>query len=87
MRAPAWNALRNGLVAVTVAMPFYSAFCTPLGVLALECLMANLLAVVALHRSWSMFKDAGHAGFPSSVKEPLGQESSGITTFDEVDDH
>ena len=87
MRTPAWNALGNGLVAVTVAMPFHSAFCTSLCVLALECLMANLLAVVALRRSWSVFEDAGHPRFSPSVKEPLSQEPSGITAFGEVDDH
>jgi ABC-type uncharacterized transport system permease subunit len=62
-------------------MSFYSAFCTLLGVLTLECLMANLLAVVVLGWLWVMFKDAGRAGFPSGMKVSVGQEPSCITAF------
>jgi hypothetical protein len=43
--------------------------------------MANLLAVVALGRSWATFKDAGRAGFPSGMKVSVGQEPSCITAF------
>jgi hypothetical protein len=66
---------------------FHSAFCALLGVLTLECLMANLLAVIALGQSWATFKDTSHAGFPSSMKVSVSQEPSSITTFSQVNNH
>lgn len=87
MRASAWNALWNRLVATTVAMALSGAFCTLLDVLALECFMANLLAIVALRRSWSVFEDTGHARFSPGVKEPVSQEPPCISAFGEVNDH
>jgi hypothetical protein len=86
MRAPTWNALRNRLVAATVAVALRGAFCTFLGVLALECLVANFLAVVALHRPWSIFKSAGHARFSPSVKEPVCQEPPCVSDFGQIHD-
>ncbi|KAJ5152513.1 hypothetical protein N7492_009793 [Penicillium capsulatum] len=74
MRASAWNAFWNRLVAAAVVMALHGASCTLLGALTLECLMPNLLAIVTLRRSGPVFKDAGHAGFSASVKEPVGQQ-------------
>ena len=87
VRASAWNALWNRLIAATVVMALRGTFCTFLRVLALERLMPNLLAIVALHRSGSVFKGAGHAGFSPSVKEPVGQEPPCITAFGQINDH
>jgi hypothetical protein len=87
MWASAWNALKDSLVADAVVVAFLSAFCALLGVAALECLMANLLVVVALRRSWAPFKDAGCAGFSSSMKVSVGQEPSCITAFGQVNNH
>jgi hypothetical protein len=81
MWASAWNALWNRLGAVAVAVALHSASCTPLAVLALKCLVANILAIVALHRSWSIFKDAGHARFSPSVKKSIGQQPLCIGAF------
>lgn len=44
-----------------MAMALHGAFCTLLDVLTLERLVANLLAVVALHLSWLILEGAGHA--------------------------
>ena len=63
MWARAWNALRNRLIAATVVVALCGTPCALLGVLALEFLVANLLAIVALHRSRSILKGAGHARF------------------------
>jgi hypothetical protein len=49
VRASAWNALWNHLVAATVVMALRGTFGTSLCVLALESLMSNLLTIVALH--------------------------------------
>lgn len=43
--------------------------------------MSNLLAVIALGRLWLMFKDAGHARFPSNIKVSVSQEPLSIATF------
>lgn len=79
--ASAWNALKNGFVANTVVMAFLGAFRALLDILALECLMANLLTVVALYRSWSIFKGTGYARFSPGVEEPVGQESLCVSAF------
>ncbi|SPB49754.1 unnamed protein product [Aspergillus niger] len=73
VRASAWNALWDRLIAATVVMALRGTFCTYLRVLALERLMPNLLAIVALHRSVSVFKGAGHAGF-SRIRNILVQD-------------
>jgi hypothetical protein len=67
--------------------PLRGAVCALLDVLALERLVANLLAAVALHRSWSIFEGAGHTRLSSSVKEPVGQEPPCVRTFGQVNDH
>ena len=77
----AWNALWNRLIAATVVMALRGAFCALQDLLALECLVTNLLAVVALHRSWPIFKDAGCPGFSSNVEVPLGQEPPRVSAF------
>ena len=87
MWASARNALEDRLVADAVVVVFLGAFRALLGVVALECLMSDLLAVVALCRSWSMFKGAGYARFSPSVEEPLGQEPSCIGAFGQVHHH
>jgi hypothetical protein len=87
MWASARNALEDSLVADAVVVAFLGAFRALLGVAALECLMANLLAVVALRRSWAPFKDAGRAGFSSRMKVSVGQEPSCITAFGQVNNH
>jgi hypothetical protein len=87
MWASARNALKDRLVADAVAVAFIGAFRALLGVLALECLMSDLLAVVALCRSWSIYKGAGYARFAASVEEPLGQEPSCIGAFGQVHHH
>jgi hypothetical protein len=87
MWASARNTLENRLVADAVVVAFLGAFRALLGVAALECLVSNLLAVVALCRSRSMFKGAGYARFSPSVEEPLVQKSSCIGVFGQVDHH
>lgn len=72
---------------MTVVVAFHGAFCALLDVLALECLVAQLLAIVALCRSWSIFKGASHARFSPGVKEPVSQEPPCISAFGEVNDH
>ena len=81
MWASAWNALKDRFVAIAVVVAFLGTFRASLGVLALECLMANLLAIVALRRSWSIFKDTGYARFSPSVEEPVRQEPSCFSAF------
>jgi hypothetical protein len=81
------DTFKNRVVAVTVSVSLHGAFCAFLGVLTLECLMSNLLAVVALGRSWATFKDAGRARFPSNMKVSVGQEPSCITAFGQVNNH
>jgi hypothetical protein len=85
MWASARNTLENRLVADAMAVAFLGAFHALLGVIALECLVSDLLAVIALCWSWSMFKGAGYARFPPSVEEPLVQKSSCIGVFGQVD--
>lgn len=75
MRASAWNALWNSLVAATVAA-LHGAPCTLLNVLALKCVMSNLLEVVTLRCSGSIFKGAGHAGFSSKLTTTSGKYGS-----------
>lgn len=70
-----------------MTMALCSAFCALLGVLALECLMAYLLAVVALRWSWSVFEDTGHTGFTPRVEKSVGQKSSRVDAFGQVDYH
>lgn len=80
-----WSAARNALqdcfVAITVAMAFLGAFCALLGILALEGLMAHLLAIVALCRSWLMFKGAGYTRFSPSMEEPISKEPPRVHAF------
>jgi hypothetical protein len=70
-----------------MTIAFRSVFCILLGVLALESLIANLLVIVVLYRSWSIFKDASYARFPPSVKESIGQEPPYIRAFSKVYDY
>jgi uncharacterized membrane protein HdeD (DUF308 family) len=81
MWASARNALKDYLIVDAMVVAFLGVFRALLGVLALECLMSDLLVVVALYGSWLMFKGAGHARFSPSVEEPLGQEPSCISAF------
>jgi hypothetical protein len=53
-------------------MALRGVFCALLDVLILERLVANLLVVIVLRRSWSIFEGASHARLSSSVKEPVG---------------
>ena len=71
MRTSAWDTPWDRFVAAAVVMTFLSASRAFLSILALECLVANLLAVVALFRSWSVFEYAGCAGLSPSVEEAL----------------
>jgi hypothetical protein len=75
------DTFKNRVVAVIMSVSLHGVFCALLGVLTLECLMANLLAVVALRRSWALFKDAGRARFSTGMKVSVGQEPSCITAF------
>lgn len=84
MWASAQNALKDCLIADAVVVAFLSIFHTLLGVLALECLMSDLLAVVALCWLWLMFKGVDYARFSSSMEEPLGQEPLCIGAFSQV---
>ncbi|KAJ6118773.1 hypothetical protein N7471_013393 [Penicillium samsonianum] len=68
-------------------MALRSASCRLLDVLALECLMSNLLTIVTLHRSWAIFKGASHAGFSPGVEEPVGQEPPCISASGYVNNH
>jgi hypothetical protein len=87
MRASAWNALWNHLVAATVVIALRGIFGTSLRVLALESLISNLLTVVALHWLGLVFKGAGYARLSPCVKEPLSQEPPCITAFGQVNNH
>ena len=87
MWASAQNALKDCLIADAVVVAFLSIFHTLLGVLALECLMSDLLAVVALCWSQLMFKGAGYTRFFPSMEEPLSQEPSCISAFSQVHHH
>jgi hypothetical protein len=87
MRSPAWNALRSRLIAATVAVAPRGALGALLGVLALEFLVSNFLAIVALHRSRSILEGTGHARFPPSVKEPVSQEPPCVSAFSQIHDH
>jgi hypothetical protein len=87
MGASAWNTLQNGFVAVTIVVAFLGASRTLLSILALECLMSNFLAVIALFWSWSAFKRAGRAGLSTGVEEALCQKSSSIIAFGQVYHH
>lgn len=49
--------------------------------------MTDLLAVVTLHRTWSVFKDSGCPGFTSNVEVSVGQEPPRVSAFGEVNDH
>jgi hypothetical protein len=79
--ASARNTLRNYFITNAVVVAFLGTFRALLGVLALECLMTNLLAVVALYRPWSIFKGAGYARFSPGVEEPVSQESPCVSAF------
>jgi hypothetical protein len=79
MRAATGNALKDRFVAITVVVASLGTFRALLSVLALKCLMANLLAIVALCRPWSIFKGAGYARFSSGVEEPVGQEPPSVS--------
>src|ERR1700749_382433 len=87
MRASAWNASQDCFIAVAVAMAFPGTSRTFLNILALECLMANLLAVVALFWSWSPFENTGRARFSSGMKESLSKESPCVTAFGNIHHH
>jgi hypothetical protein len=76
-----WNTLEDYLIIDAIVVTFLGAFHALLGLVILECLVSNLLAVVALCWLWLMFKGAGYARFSPSVEEPLGQEPSCISTF------
>jgi hypothetical protein len=81
MGASTRNTLQDHFVAVIVMVTFPGAFRTFLIVLALKCLMANLLAVVALFWSWSLFKCTGRARLSSGVEEALCDESSCVLSL------
>ncbi|KAJ5494160.1 hypothetical protein N7463_010247 [Penicillium fimorum] len=83
----AWNTLWNFSIAATVVMTIRGALCALLGLPALECLVTNLLAVITLHRSWPIFKDAGCPGLPSNVEVSVGQEPPRVGASSEVHDH
>jgi divalent metal cation (Fe/Co/Zn/Cd) transporter len=81
MWASAWNTLKDCLIAIAVVVAFFGAFRAFLGVLALECFMANLLAIIVLCQAWSIFKGAGYIRFSPSVEEPVGQKPLCVSTF------
>jgi hypothetical protein len=87
MRASAWNTPQDCFIAVAVVVAIPGASRTFLTILALECLMANLLAVVALIRSRSAFEYAGRARLSSGMEEALCDESPCVITFGQIYHH
>jgi hypothetical protein len=87
MRAATRDAFQHCFATVPVVVGFFGASRTLLRVLALVGLVADLLAVVALLWSWSVFKCARRAGFSSGMEEALCDESPYITPLGQVYHH
>ncbi len=69
VRTSAWDTPWDRFVAAVVVVTFFGTSRAFLSIPALECFVANLLAFVALFRSWSVFEYAGRAGLSPSVEE------------------
>lgn len=70
-----------------MAVALRGAFCISLDALALECLVAHVLAVIALYRSRSVFEGTSHTRFPSSVKESVSQEPPCVDALRQIHNH
>jgi hypothetical protein len=47
----------------------------------LECLITNLLVIIALYRLWSIFEDTDCPGFASNIEVSVGQKPLYISAF------